>query len=84
MADPVGVVHLLRTRLDRVGTRHVGDDARHLALAFEAPERNVQHRLLDVGDDDLRAFLEERLHQALTDAARTPGDDRDLAVEVLH
>ena len=84
MADAVRVVHLLRARLDRVGTRHVGDDARHLALPFQSPERLVEHRLLDVGDDDLCAFLEERLHEALTDAARTTGDDRDLAIEVLH
>jgi hypothetical protein len=84
MTHAVLVVHLLGARFDRLGLRHVGDDARHLALAVELAERLVEDRLLDVGDDDLRVLLEECAHQALPDAARTTGDNGNLAREILH
>ena len=84
VAHAVHVVDLLRARFDRIGPRHIGDDSRHLALSFESAERFVEHRLLDVGDDNLRAFFEQRFDQAFADTARAAGDDRDLALEVLH
>ena len=38
---------------------------------------------VDVGDDDLGAFRDEQLGGGAADPARTPGDDRDLARELL-
>ena len=38
---------------------------------------------VDVGDDDLRALLDEQLGGRTADPARTPGDDRDLARQLL-
>src|SRR5439155_12234869 len=59
-------------RLDetRVGTEPSGDRLAQL--------------LAPAGEDHTRAFLHEQLRGALANAARRPGDDRDLAVEHAH
>ena len=55
---------------DAVGAEFFGQ---RLALRHAAP-----------GDDDLRAFGDENLRGAQSDAARRPGDHRDLAVQPSH
>ena len=47
-------------------------------------DRCLEHRLLDVGDDDPRALLEQRLDDAAADAGRSPGDHGHLAVQVVQ
>ena len=39
---------------------------------------------VDIGDDDLGAFLNEELDRGLPDAAGAAGDDGDLAVELTR
>ena len=55
---------------DTAGAELLGQ---RLALRHAAP-----------GDDDLRAFGDENLRGAQSDAARRPGDHRDLAVQPSH
>ena len=46
--------------------------------------RDLEHRLLDVGDDDACALLEQRLGDAAADAGRSPGDHGNLAVQIVQ
>ena len=55
-----------------------------LAARRELGDGRVEHRLLDVGDHDPRALVEERLDDAAADAVGAAGDDRDLAAHLTH
>ena len=67
---------------ERVGVRHVDDPPLDPPVLGELGHRPVEHGLLDVGDHQLRALVEQRPAQSLADAAGAPGDDRDLVGEV--
>ena len=76
--------HVLRQRLDRGRRRDVGHDAAHAAGVGQLLDRGLEHRLLDVGDDDPGALLQQRLGDAAADARRSPGDDGNLAVQIIQ
>ena len=47
-------------------------------------DRRLEHRLLDVGDDDPCPLLQQRFGDAAADARRSPGDDGNLAVQIIQ
>ncbi len=71
-------------RLDRIRRGHVGQDAPNRARVGELFERDLQHGLLHVGDDDACPVLEEGLDDAAPDAGRSSGDHGNLAVQIVH
>jgi hypothetical protein len=82
---PYVLQRLARQRSDRVGARHVGEHAEDVVLLL--PQRRdgaLERALLDVGEDDLHAFLRETRREAEADAAGGAGNNRYLALEVLH
>ena len=64
----------------------VGDDADDVAslVAQLGRGRRSTSVGVDVGDDRAHALVGEALDQRAADASRAPGDDRDLAGEILH
>jgi len=55
-----------------------------LAAAGELAHRGVEHGLLDVGDHDARAVVEQRLDETAAHPVRAAGHHRDPAREALH
>ena len=65
--------------------RRIGD----VALYADRAGANLAHRLVQRlpasgGDDDLRAFGSEELRRRQSDAAVSPGDDRDFVTQYFH
>ena len=50
-------------------------------IGAKLPGERLAADVIDIGDDNLGAFLDEQLGCRLADAARAAGDDRDLALE---
>ena len=57
---------------------------RTLPASASSFDRRLEHRLLDVGDDDPRPLLQQRFGDAAADARRSPGDDGNLAVQIIQ
>ena len=72
-------------RLDQPGDRaRVADVAAHITHRSEPAEvfrRGGAGRVIHVGDDHPRAFLQEAVGDGLADAPRAPGDDSNLVFE---
>ncbi len=64
--------------------RDIGHDAPHGAEVGELLHRDLEHRRLDVGDDDAGPLFEQRLGDAAADARCSPGDDGNLAVQIIQ
>ena len=74
-----------RQRFHRRRRGDVGHDARGPRRRRPAPSPPASRTgCLDVGDDDAGPLLEERLGDAATDAGRSPGDDGNLAVQIVQ
>ena len=75
-------------RIDVDSLGHVGADGEHpgaaLADLADLLGRHRERVILDVGHHDVHPFCGERVGQRSADAAGGAGDDRDLALEVLH
>ena len=91
---PVGVVHqdvelavAVDREVDHVLNRSgflldVGENERGLTAGrADLGDRLFALGVVDVCDDDLRAFLRHQLRRALTDALGRAGDDRDLILQ---
>ncbi len=58
--------------------------ARSLSPAAQGLHRLVERVLPDVGDDDLRAGVQELPRDGEADAGRAAGDEGRLVLEVFH
>ena len=84
--DDVGRAEGVDAGLDR------GEDVRTFCdIAPHRPRRRAQlgrqllrFRLLDIRDQDARAFGDKKSRNALAESAGAAGDDRDLAFELSH
>ncbi len=78
----VTVEDLGRQSLHRGVVGHVRGDPRHLPQVGQLRDGLLEHRLLDVRDDDVGPFLEERPDDATSDPVCTPGDDGHLVLQI--
>jgi len=75
----------LRQALDVCRLRHVGAHRqRGGARRVDLTRGLLQRRRFNISEHDLHAFARKALRQGAPDAARSPGDDRNLPSEFFH
>ncbi len=84
MTRPVLIEDQIGQRLHRGRVGDVGDHAPNVSGRRQLGHRGLQHRRLDVGDHHPGPLVEQRLHDAPSDAGGTPGHHRHLAGKVFH
>ena len=88
LSEDVDGAERLDGRVDaRLRGRLVGDvglHEQHVALALERLHARRRALLVDLGDDDLGALVEEPLRVREADALARAGDDRDLVLQTSH
>lgn len=74
----------IRERLNRVFPRHVRRHGKDLTRGGQRLLCSRKILLVDIGDDDLHAFLQESLRETQSDTVRPAGDDGNAAAQILH